>query len=142
MHERGSTRPEKKMFVIYSFDDHFFKQSRTQLECESEKPDHGTVPKEGDYSESFWMKNFFDGEIDMSRQTNDGYVVLSINDSERMLRSHNPLRDPVILVKRDGQYSLRDGFHRIYEARARNYMKRVWTIVLDMDEETDDTCNL
>tara|TARA_B110001450_G_C17588842_1_gene468091 strand:- start:406 stop:804 length:399 start_codon:yes stop_codon:yes gene_type:complete len=130
------------MFVIYSFDDHFFKQSRTQLECESEKPDDGTVQKEGDYSESFWMKNFFDGKIDMSRQTTDnGYVILSINDSERMLRSHNPLRDPVILVKRDGQYALRDGFHRIHEARARNYMKRVWTIVLDMDEEMDDTCD-
>ena len=107
----------------------------------AKNPTMGPCKKKG-YSEWFWMKNFFDGEIDMSRQTNDGYVVLSINDSERMLRSHNPLRDPVILVKRDGQYSLRDGFHRIYEARARNYMKRVWTIVLDMDEETDDICNL
>ena len=34
------------------------------------------------------------------------YVVLNVKDAERMLRSHNPIRDPVIPVKRDGQYTL------------------------------------
>ena len=138
MHKSGTTRPGRDVFVIHSFDDYFFKQHRTRLECESQKPHDVSVQKEGDYSESFWMKSFFDGEIDMSRQTNNrGYAVLNLQDAERLLRSTNPLRDPVILVKRDGKYELRDGFHRIYEARARNFVKRIWTIVLDMDQDTD-----
>ena len=51
------------------------------------------------------------------------------------MKIHNPLRDPVVVVKRDNRYALGDGFHRIHEARAREFSHRIWAIVLDMDAE-------
>jgi len=47
----------------------------------------------------------------------------------------NPLRDAVVVVKREGHLNLKDGFHRIHEAMARNYNGHVWVVVLDMDTE-------
>lgn len=138
MHKSGTTRVGTDMFELHSFDDYYFKRQRNHMDCVSEKPDDTIVSKEGDCAESFWMKSFFDGEIDMSRQTNGkGCAVLNIEDAERLIRCKNPLRDPVVVVKRDDKYELKDGFHRIHEARARNYLKRVWTIVLDMDQDTE-----
>ena len=56
----------------------------------------------------------------MSLQTNpEGYTVLLVSDAAAALTFDNPLRDPVVLVKRDGKYALKDGFHRIHEACVR-----------------------
>lgn len=87
------------------------------------------------------MKNFFDGTIDMSRQTNSkGCVVLRVHDAERALDYKNPLRDPVSVIKRiDGTFELRDGFHRLHEAYARGFAQRVWTLVLDNAIDMSDT---
>ena len=138
MHKRAKAHVGTNSFQVCSFDDYFFKQHRHFTECQSEEPTNELVQKQGDYAEAVWMKSFFDGTIDMSRQTSrDGCVVLNIQDAQTLLKSKTPLRDPITLVKRNNEYELKDGFHRLYEARARNYKKRIWTIVLDMDDETE-----
>jgi len=140
MHKKGSTVPGKHQFIVCEYTDYFFKRPRMNMYCSSTRLDDKIVEKSGDYIKPFWIKNFFDGEIDMSLQTNtSGCAVLSIEDAEKALQFENPLRDPIVIVKTNDVYSLRDGFHRIHEAYARQYRGRVWTAVLDMDLDTDDT---
>lgn len=127
-----------QQFVVTHEKDYFFRRPRTQTFCESLKPDDRAVQAQGDYGVAMWMKHFFDGTIDMTLQCNaEGLVILNVEDAERTMRYKNPLRDPPVLVRRDGMYALRDGFHRVLEAKARKYQKQVWCIVLDMDAASD-----
>ena len=85
------------------------------------------------------MKAFFDGTVDMSLQTNpEGFVVLSAADAAATASFRNPLRDPLVLVRRDGRLHMRDGYHRLHEARARGFRGRVWCAVLDMDADEEE----
>ena len=132
-HKPGQIVVGAEHFLIRHSDDYFFKQPRDKSHCESLKPSDEYVEKTADYPASFWMKNFFDGTIDMSLQTNrKGYVVLKTKDSEHVKSYHNPLRDPILLVKRDGMLRMRDGYHRLHEAKARGYNKKIWCVILDM----------
>ena len=126
-------------FRVCSTDDYFYRTTRRHTTCSSTRPGESVVNRLGDYAHAFWMKNFFDGTLDMTLQMHtDGCVVLSIDDAQKAMKYENPLRDPVVVVRRDGLYSLKDGFHRVHEARARGYTKQVWTVVLDMDIDDDD----
>ncbi len=85
------------------------------------------------------MKSFFDGTIDLSLQTDSqGCILLHRENANRVRELKNPLRDPLVVVKRDDQFSLKDGFHRLCEAMARGYRGRVWTVVLDMDADSEE----
>lgn len=96
------------------------------------------VLRSGDYARSWWMQSFWDGTIDLSLQMDvNENIILDKENAERVRTFKNPLRDPVIIVKRNGRYSLKDGFHRLCEAFARKYKRRLWTVVLDMDIESD-----
>jgi hypothetical protein len=120
--------------------DSFFTTRRTKRMCRSTPPSKTTVESLGDYSQAWWMKSFFDGTIDLSLQVDAlGCILLNRDDAERVQHYKNPLRDPLIIVRRDNTIHLRDGFHRLCEALARGYRGRVWTVVLDMDlDESED----
>lgn len=121
----------------------FFHTPRKHTHCKSSRPSKDEVRRHGDFAQSWWMRSFFDGTIDLSLQTDgEGCILLQHEDAERVREFHNPLRDPLVVVQREGHISLKDGFHRLCEALARGYRGRVWTVVLDMDaedESTDDT---
>ena len=130
----------QRHFVL-SDDGHdlFFKHPRTNVHVESRPPSPRTIRKEGDFAHAAWMRHFVDGTIcTQSQRDARGRVVLLVDDALRVMRYDNPLRDPVLLTRRDGALSLRDGFHRIHEAMARGYAGRVHCVVLDMDDEDDE----
>ena len=141
MHKAGKFEARNEnYFQVCSTRDYFFRQHRKKTFCKSKRPT-SEVERKADYSKSFWMRHFFDGTIDMSRQSNPkGCAILTVRGAEDALAYDNPLRDPVMLIKRlDGEYELKDGFHRIHEAYARGYSKRVWTLVLDDAIEISET---
>ena len=144
MHKKGKFVANSNQFEICGSKHLFFLQKRAKM-CKSLKPNASQIKAEGgDYSMKFYMKHFFNGFIDMTSQTNSkGCVILSIEDSAKMRQYDNPLRDAVVIVKdTNDKYKLRDGFHRIYEALARKYVKHVHAIIIDMnysdDSEIDD----
>lgn len=119
--------------------DLYYRLPRASAFVASLPPPEEAVRREGDALHVAWMKHFTDGTISMQRQTDDhDNVVLSVREALQAMNFENPLRDPVVLVKRDGALELRDGFHRIHEALARGYRGRIYCILLDMDQDDDE----
>jgi hypothetical protein len=132
----GNAVSQPSSLVVCTNSQPFFTLPRTHTTCTSRQPPRSLVAKHGDYARSWWMKQFWDGTIDLSLQTDShGCVVLNRKDAENALTFKNPLRDPPVVVRRDGRFHLRDGFHRISEALARGFRGRVWAVVLDIDED-------
>jgi hypothetical protein len=116
----------------------FFTLPRAHLSCKSKRPSETVVQRTGDFARSWWIRSFLDGTVDLSLQTDkEGCVLIYEKSAEHVRTLKNPLRDPLVVVKRDDMYFLKDGFHRLCEALARHYHGRVWAVVLDMD--TDST---
>lgn len=112
--------------VLSFFMNSFFHIVRASSYCVSARPPADRIKQEGDFTQSWWMKSFFDGTIDLSLQSdNDGCILLNRADADRVRRFTNPLRDSLVVVKRDGVFSLKDGFHMLCEALARGYRGRV-----------------
>lgn len=139
----------REQFVVSDKNDLFFKYPRRTLFVESLEPPQEMVMKNGDYVHVAWMRHFDTStantpkkkylQILLTRQqTHDHKTVLVCQDALKAMDYDNPLRDPVILVKQNDQFFLKDGFHRIHEAIARGYHGRVYCIVLDMDESSDE----
>ena len=128
-----------QLVVTTACTDPFWRWSRTRRKPSSTCPTAAAVHTQGDYAHMAWMKHFFDGTVSLHRQTDDaGNVVLSRQQALLATAFHNPLRDPVVLVRRDGTLELKDGFHRVHESLARGYKGRVWCVVLDMDADESD----
>ena len=91
------------------------------------------VHKKGDYSKDFKISDFsFGGKVNIDLQSDkNGHVVLSLKDAIKVMKFNNPLKDPIIVSKVGGRFHLKDGFHRLTEAKARKYKGNVWSIVLD-----------
>ena len=138
LQKKGRATRTKATLALCDETHPFFTLPRDHLHCESKRPSEEVVRRTGDYSKSWWMRSFWDGTIDLSLQTdNEGCVILIEEDAERVHTFNNPLRDPLVIVKRDEIYSLKDGFHRLCEAFARGYNGWVWSVVLDMDIDSD-----
>lgn len=136
----GTALRTKAFFAVCDQTDDFFHIVRASSYCVSARPPADRIKQEGDFAQSWWMKSFFDGTIDLSLQSdNHGCILLNRADADRVRRFANPLRDSLVVVKRDDVFSLKDGFHRLCEALARGYRGRVYAIVVDMDADTDDT---
>lgn len=129
-----------QFIVTKSRNDLFYRLPRAKTFVASVRPDEAAVQREGDYVQRVRMGHLLDGTVSLERQQDEhGNVVLSVEDALRAIRYDNPLRDALVLVKRDGQLALKDGFHRLHEALARGYKGVVYGIVLDMDaSDTDD----
>ena len=124
--------PNKSQIVVQD-DDFFHKFPRDKKKCKSNKPDRLIVHKKGDYIQDFKMSDFsFGGTVDIDLQSDKhGNVVLSLKDAMKAMKLNNPLQDPILVSKIDGRYHLKDGFHRLMEAKARKYKGKVWSIVVD-----------
>lgn len=136
----GTASRSKASHAVCDNDDVFFRIPRANTYCKSVRPSDDFIKRKGDFTQSWLMKSFFDGTIDLSLQVDDrGCIILNRDDAERVRSFRNPLRDPLVMVKRDGMFSLKDGFHRLCEALARGYRSSVHTVVLDMDTDDTDT---
>lgn len=123
----------KKFQIVVQDGDFFHKFPRDKKKCKSIQPDRLIVHKKGDYSKDFKISDFsLGGEVDTDLQSDEhGNVVLSLKDAIKVMKFNNPLKDPIIVSKIGGKYHLKDGFHRLMEAKARKYKGKIWSIVLD-----------
>ncbi len=101
---------------------------------ESIEPTRNLIKRTGDYAcktsmEFFGFNNVFNTDLQSDEK---GRAVLNRKDAVRAAGFKNPLRDPLIVSKLlNGTAHLKDGFHRLFEAKERGYMGPVWIIVLD-----------
>lgn len=117
--------------------DHPFYSGARKRHVRSKRPSGEYVRKNGDYAKCVWMKHFFDGTIDMRLQSTKHpkgpAIFLLDSDAARARQFANPLRDAIVLSIAEGstKLALRDGYHRLFESRARGYRGRVWVVVRD-----------
>jgi len=98
------------------------------------EPTVSEIEKSGDYACLVPIDLFgFDRLINTDLQADKkGRIVLNLKDAEKVSQFENPLKDPLIVSKLvDETAHLKDGFHRLYEAKERGYTGKVWIIVLD-----------
>ncbi len=98
------------------------------------EPTMKIIEKNGDYACKIPMDLFgFDNVINTDLQADkEGRTVLNRKDAESVAHFKNPLRDPLIVSKLLNETAhLKDGFHRLYEAKERGYNGKVWIIILD-----------
>ena len=95
----------------------------------------------GDYVAVFRMDQIGTSAlVDTGMQSNDvGIIKLSKKNAIKVAKFDNPLENPLTVSREtDGTFTLKDGYHRFCEAKARNYNSVVFAVITDASIESDE----
>ncbi len=125
---------KKTNFQIFATSKKYQNIPRPNKFVKSIEPTMNKIENVGDYACLVPITFFgFNSVINTDLQANEkGHTVLNFNNAKRVARFQNPLSDVLIISKlNDGTAHLKDGFHRLYEAKERGFTGDVWVVVLD-----------